>query len=646
MEIAGHQSATETTDDTSAIRRSEVEALAHAVADVGPTRPAHGAPVHPVSTTAGSTAALPRPLLVDLADAPPADVQRPDAAGAVPPPDPADDSDHGRDDAPRGDATGHDPASADEPDDRAGSGDVAHHGPSGRASGHRDADPTFPLDRLTPGESFGLPVPGTSIPPPPTPAPLGRAAPDPLRASPAAHATVFDGVSDTHRLAVLESLPVAVLFIDTIGLIHYLNRQAIELVGLSGDAVHGRNLLDFVHVDDLDFVAAMFTHGPNPSGSVTGPIRVRYVDEWSVTHWTQVWSSVAPSDLDVEGFVLTLSPETAIDVLTAGFSGLASAPALDDTLAIVAASVHRHPFSGRGAILIAEASDEDHDDPDGDAADDADRGPTAFRMIGTWPIDMGSISADGTPWRTAFETGRACDVDDVGDSRLPRRARQVLHDADVGSIVARPILDGDGVALGVLVVFDSVVGEMSPNQNRHLETAVQFTAVVVGQHLRHRRLVRAVHRDALTGVLNRAAFVRRLENERRATDVLFVDLDAFKEINDSYGHHAGDQVLAETARRLTETVRDGGDVFRTGGDEFVVLLGALGDDDARTRLAERIVARIAEPVTVDGVEIRTGAAVGIAAAGHGSLNDTVRSADRALYEAKRSPHLSWSHETD
>ncbi|MET7450761.1 diguanylate cyclase CdgB [Streptomyces sp. NPDC005574] len=118
--------------------------------------------------------------------------------------------------------------------------------------------------------------------------------------------------------------------------------------------------------------------------------------------------------------------------------------------------------------------------------------------------------------------------------------------------------------------------------------------------------------------------------------VLFCDLDGFKSINDRFGHNAGDAVLIEVARRLSNGVRDGDTVARLGGDEFVVLADGLGRADAQD-LAVRLRNEIIQPIRVDGRAVRVGASFGIGWAHCGMTADEVlKSADERMYVEKRS----------
>lgn len=118
--------------------------------------------------------------------------------------------------------------------------------------------------------------------------------------------------------------------------------------------------------------------------------------------------------------------------------------------------------------------------------------------------------------------------------------------------------------------------------------------------------------------------------------VLFCDLDGFKPINDRFGHHVGDAVLIEVARRMTGGVRDGDTVARLGGDEFVVLADGVGRSDAED-LAVRLRTAITQPIRVDGRSVRVGASFGIGWAQCGeSADDVLQSADQRMYVEKRS----------
>ena len=150
--------------------------------------------------------------------------------------------------------------------------------------------------------------------------------------------------------------------------------------------------------------------------------------------------------------------------------------------------------------------------------------------------------------------------------------------------------------------------------------------------------------DVLTELPNRSLCIERLrlalQQARRSGQkvaVMFIDLDRFKDINDTLGHHIGDGLLRSVARRLVEAVRAGDTVSRLGGDEFVVVLNGVDTVDDVTHVVEqRLIPRIREPHLVDGAELNVSCSVGIALAPDDStdLDALMRHADTAMYQAK------------
>ena len=149
-----------------------------------------------------------------------------------------------------------------------------------------------------------------------------------------------------------------------------------------------------------------------------------------------------------------------------------------------------------------------------------------------------------------------------------------------------------------------------------------------------------VGHDALTGVANRMSFRTRLAaavvTGERNLAVAFCDLDAFKPVNDSYGHRIGDDVLVEVAARLRSRLRVGDELARIGGDEFTVLLRNVPDATVAGQVADRLLLAIEEPFPVPGGEVRVGMSVGVALATRGAtVDDLLSAADAALYACKR-----------
>jgi diguanylate cyclase (GGDEF)-like protein len=156
------------------------------------------------------------------------------------------------------------------------------------------------------------------------------------------------------------------------------------------------------------------------------------------------------------------------------------------------------------------------------------------------------------------------------------------------------------------------------------------------------RIQHLASHDSLTDLPNRTLYQDHLEQVSARVDsgeivaALCIDLDYFKNVNDTLGHAMGDKVLREASRRLVASVREGDIVARLGGDEFAVLAGRLERAEDAALLADKITKNIAEPVEIDGHRVLIGASAGIAVAPHDATDgvDLMKHADLALYRAK------------
>lgn len=164
----------------------------------------------------------------------------------------------------------------------------------------------------------------------------------------------------------------------------------------------------------------------------------------------------------------------------------------------------------------------------------------------------------------------------------------------------------------------------------------------------------ALH-DPLTGLPNRRLLRERLgralllaSQSGGLLGLLYIDLDGFKPVNDSYGHDAGDQALRVVAHRLIQCARRGDMVARIGGDEFVMLVGSVSGEEDVVRVANRCIAQVRLPVVLnEGTSVVVGASIGIALSGANAVgvDELLQRADQAMYEAKRMGRGRWAFAT-
>lgn len=160
------------------------------------------------------------------------------------------------------------------------------------------------------------------------------------------------------------------------------------------------------------------------------------------------------------------------------------------------------------------------------------------------------------------------------------------------------------------------------------------------------RLKDQAYTDALTGLANRLLLtdrfqqtVERAKRNRTQFALLMVDLDAFKAVNDHYGHAAGDHVLKTVARRLLSSVRASDTVARLGGDEFVLVIDRFEDPDELVRIGRKLIDSISNDIVLpDGEVVSVGASVGFALYPRNGtdINDLLHVADKGMYDCKTS----------
>ncbi|MEV5278934.1 EAL domain-containing protein [Streptomyces sp. NPDC052811] len=200
--------------------------------------------------------------------------------------------------------------------------------------------------------------------------------------------------------------------------------------------------------------------------------------------------------------------------------------------------------------------------------------------------------------------------------------------------------------------FKSGTGEwlnVESTVNRHQGGLILNSRDVTERVRLQAQLEHNAEHDPLTDLPNRALFTKRVRKAlggRRTTDpgtaVLFIDLDGFKQVNDTIGHQAGDELLIQAARRLHESVRAGDTAARLGGDEFAALILGDGTRDRAARefqvgeIADRLRLTLSQPYQIDGNEVRVAASIGVAFADPGvGAGELLRNADLAMYRAKK-----------
>ncbi|MCC6317522.1 MAG: EAL domain-containing protein [Gemmatimonadaceae bacterium] len=250
----------------------------------------------------------------------------------------------------------------------------------------------------------------------------------------------------------------------------------------------------------------------------------------------------------------------------------------------------------------------------------------------------------------AIEQGGTLALDtSMGEDR--DHGHRVLRELGVGGLLVSVLLRDDGTVLGAVVAVSRASRAWSDDRISALRdlaaigtSKLTLRLALAEREVREQRLRHDSQHDPLTGLPNRAMFLKRLADAslraRRGVDgifaVLFLDVDDFKLVNDSMGHHVGDEVLVEIARRLETCIRGGDLVARLGGDEFAILLERVTDARETAIVAERVHEAVRVPMTISGYEWTSTASIGVALSspGNEAPDYLLRSADMAMYRAK------------
>ncbi len=244
----------------------------------------------------------------------------------------------------------------------------------------------------------------------------------------------------------------------------------------------------------------------------------------------------------------------------------------------------------------------------------------------------------------------------VGPAEDDAELERTLTDHGLGTVVICPVPGHQGTRSALRAAVGT--GRTPPDsQIECLELLAGQMSVafdngeLVGRlNLAQQNLEHQANHDALTGLANRLLFTKRLNSalaDTEASDgarplsILFIDLDRFKEVNDTLGHDVGDELLVAVAGRLTHSVRSNWTVARLGGDEFIILLPDT-DEDAAAAAAERVGERLNRPLTLKGHSIGLSGSVGVVVTrgGHDGA-ELMRRGDVAMYQAKAHGRSTW-----
>jgi diguanylate cyclase (GGDEF)-like protein len=231
----------------------------------------------------------------------------------------------------------------------------------------------------------------------------------------------------------------------------------------------------------------------------------------------------------------------------------------------------------------------------------------------------------------------------------PRVNREACRRVGLRSMLVAPLLH-NGTAVGAFKLASPVANGFGEPERSLLSLVSDLLAAAMFHSARYEQgelYHRATH-DTLTGLANRALFYDRLrqalalaQRRRNQLGILMADMNGLKEINDTYGHRAGDAAIREAARRISGAIRLSDTAARLGGDEFGIIMADISGRDGARILMDRVDEQLHQPFRFEGASLQLGSSLGLAlyAEDGVEIEALIEQADQAMYRAKRSTRL-------
>lgn len=441
-------------------------------------------------------------------------------------------------------------------------------------------------------------------------------------------------MSDTADRPLLEFMDLlldAVCVVNAQGRFVFVSAASEQLFGYTPDEMVGRNMLDMVHPDDRETTLAMATRVQ--AGELVRGFENRYLHRDG--HVVHVLWSARLSERDQLRIAVAhdISERKRAEMLQATLFAISEAAHDAEDLPALFAEIHRivGTLLPASNFFVALYDDESE--------------------LLSFPYFVDAFDAPPPPCRLDSGTLSA---------QIIRTGKALLLTADMASnpvseehpICGTPAVDWLGVPLkrgkrsiGALVVQSYTTAVRYSNKDKQLLQFVstQVAAAIVRTQL-FARLLHAAGHDNLTGLANRALFedrvnavLARARREQTRFALLYIDLDRFKEVNDTHGHATGDRLLQRVARRLQRGMRESDTVARIGGDEFVVLLTTLMRPEHAVQVAQKISGALSEPYLLGELSLVCTPSIGVAVYPDdgSSLETLLHHADTAMYGRKK-----------
>nr|WP_169338298.1 EAL domain-containing protein [Colwellia piezophila] len=245
---------------------------------------------------------------------------------------------------------------------------------------------------------------------------------------------------------------------------------------------------------------------------------------------------------------------------------------------------------------------------------------------------------------TAAFTGKRVIVEDIATHAYWAAWVELAAKAKLGACWSEPVISSTGEVIGTFAIYHEQKARPTSNQFSLIENFAHLASIAIERVQANKSIWRHANFDSLTGLPNRNMMREHLglalkscHRNKTKLAIVFLDLDNFKDVNDTLGHDVGDALLVEVAKRIKSVMRENDIVARLGGDEFVVIINDLNDLDGINRICQGILTTLSAPYSLVGETIHTSASLGVTIYPDDGTNidSLLKNADQAMYSAKK-----------
>jgi len=404
--------------------------------------------------------------------------------------------------------------------------------------------------------------------------------------------------SEAQLAAVTNASPLGLIRADTNGSATYINRMFETITGLTREQALGNGWIAALHPDDRDSVEGVFKHQKTHLEPYKRIVRCLHADGKVV--WASMKVAAVRIGERIEGFV----------------------GSIDDITSLREAEMALRESEARLRTI-------------------ADTLPAMVAYIDAGQVyRFHNLAYDREFRRDGRDILGHSIVDTLGEARYQRLLPYILRALSGERLVFEEHDESSGIDRTLEVSYIPQLGDDG-------ETVVGYHVMrqdITSQKREKRRLLKLAQVDALTGLANRAGFLQKLDtamqqsaDEGQLMAVMYMDIDHFKPVNDTYGHNVGDALLKAFSARLTQTMRASDTVARLGGDEFTIIMERIARPEDASAIAAKIVTAMQMPFELDGVRVSVSASIGLAYFRDGAVDPDalLKEADMLLYQAKQ-----------